>query len=91
MNACECLKKWAKEELDEVLWKWMRMQHSADLIVSWPLLKIQAKNLQNNLVILDLNVHMYGLINIHGITSWKIYGEAKSANKVKIATWVSKK
>ncbi|XP_042899743.2 tigger transposable element-derived protein 4-like [Parasteatoda tepidariorum] len=91
---CKRLKKCSKEDLDEALLKWMKVQRSADLPVSGPILKVQAEKFAEQFGYSEF-VCSNGWIDRfkvrHGITFGKICGEAKSANMADIAKWLSEK
>lgn len=95
-NKAECkrLKKCSKEDLDEALLKWMKVQRSEDFPVSGPLLKVQAEKLAAQLGYAGFacsNGWIDRFKNRHGISFGKICGEAKSANMADITTWMKEK
>lgn len=93
-NDCKRLKKCSKEDLDEALLKWMKVQRSADFPVNGPLLKVQAEKFAEQLGYSEFtcsNGWLDRFKNRHGISFGKICGEAKSANMDDIKTWISEK
>ena len=94
-NDCKRLKKCVKEDLDEALSKWMKVQRSADFPLSGPLLKVQAEKFAEQCGYSGFvcsNGWLERFKNRHGITFRKICGEAKSAiNKYNIVSKLKRK
>ena len=93
-NNCKWQKKCQKEDLDEALLKWMKVQHNADFLASGPVLKMQTEKLAEQFGYSEF-VCSNGWIDCfkvtHGISFGKRCSDAKSANMADIATWVSEK
>lgn len=91
---CKRLKKCSKEDLEEALLKWMKVQRSLNFPISGPLLKVQAEKFAEQLGYSSFvcsNGFLDRFKNRNGITFGKICGEAKSANTTDIETWLNEK